>query len=70
MKHYSIDGFMKLLNNNFLQPYFKLNQPEGVISSELHLPFGSDIMNESLQYIHNAVHICDTPDVDFSLRIG
>ena len=65
-----LEGFPELLNANCLPPSLKLNQVDGEFLRELHLVFGSDTVNLSIELIYNAVPISDTPGGGFKLSIG
>jgi len=70
MDYMLFDGFPELLNADCLPPSFKLDQADGEFLCELHLVFRSDTMNLSLELIHNAVRISDTPGGGFNISIG
>jgi len=69
MYHTLFDGFPGLLSTSLLPPSFKLDQGEGELHLVLHLLKRCDCINHSLELIHNAVCISDTPGGSFSLRM-
>jgi hypothetical protein len=69
MDYTLFDGFPKLQNTHCLPPSFKLDQADGEFLHEPHLVYSSDTMNHSLELIHNAVRISDTPGGGFNVSI-
>jgi len=69
MDYTLFDGLPELLNADCLPPRVKLDLADEQFLRQPHLVFRSDTLNLSLELIHNAVHISDTPCGGFNVSI-
>lgn len=62
--------YLKLLDNNSLQPSITLDEKNQLFQLQLLLPIESDTVNLSLQIVYYTVLISNTPNCGFSCSMG